>query len=274
MNNSKLSIFTKSVKSGMVKHSPEILTGLGIAGMITSTVLAVKATPKALKLIEQEKNRQNRDIREEAEKNGQTKCNQISELKPIDTIKTTWKCYVPAAVTGAVSIGCLVGASRVHLKRNALLATAYKLSENALTEYKEKVVETIGEKKEKVIKEKIHKDHLEKNPSNKGDIVVIGGGTSRCYDYHSGRRFMSSMDAINKAINNVNKRLLNDGYVSLNEFYNELGLDGTSLGGKMGWQYKGTLLELNHDSQIDDDGVPCLVVDFNMDPVYDFDKFF
>ena len=38
--------------SGVKKHSPEILVGIGITGMIGSTILAVKATPKALQLLE------------------------------------------------------------------------------------------------------------------------------------------------------------------------------------------------------------------------------
>ena len=43
-----LSKFVMDTKRMVYKHSPEILTGIGVAGMITSTILAVKATPKAL----------------------------------------------------------------------------------------------------------------------------------------------------------------------------------------------------------------------------------
>ena len=113
---------------------PAVASGkasFGIAGMITTTVLAVRSTPKALKLIEEKK-------KEEG----------VDKLTPAETVKTAWKCYIPAMVLGATSVGCLVGASRVSLRRNAALATAYKLSETALTEYREQVVETIGEKKE------------------------------------------------------------------------------------------------------------------------------
>ena len=74
------------LKTSIKKHSPEILTGIGIAGMITTTVMAVRATPKALILIEERK-----------EEIG------VNQLEAVDLIKTTWMCYVPAALTGTLS---------------------------------------------------------------------------------------------------------------------------------------------------------------------------
>ena len=53
MNKSSIKNALKSIQTTVSKHSPEILTGIGIAGMITTTVLAVRATPKALVLIEE-----------------------------------------------------------------------------------------------------------------------------------------------------------------------------------------------------------------------------
>lgn len=72
-----------------------------------------------------------------------------SDLKPLEVVKAAWKPYIPAAITGSLSVACLVGASRVNFKRNAALATAYTLSEKVLKDYKDSVVETIGEKKRK-----------------------------------------------------------------------------------------------------------------------------
>ncbi len=69
-----------------------------------------------------------------------------TDSEPKDIIKTAWPCYIPAAV-GAISVFCLIGASSTNLRRNAALATAYTLSESTLKEYQEKVVETIGEKR-------------------------------------------------------------------------------------------------------------------------------
>ena len=116
----------KDARKTLVKHRPEIRTGVGIAGMITTTVLAVRATPKGMQLI---------DGKEQEEQR---------ELTKLETVKAAWKPYMPAVVTGTLSTACLIGASSVSLKRNAALAAAYTLSDTAFREYKEKVVETIG----------------------------------------------------------------------------------------------------------------------------------
>ena len=115
MNKKRFSGVVRNVRASMKKHSPEILTGTGIAGMIVTTVMAVKATPKALILLEEKKDEYETDT-----------------LTPIEVIKTTWTCYIPSALIGGVSILCLIGASSVNLRRNAALATAYTLSETAL----------------------------------------------------------------------------------------------------------------------------------------------
>ena len=264
MQKTNLTKFFKSMKFTMIEHSPEILTGLGIAGMITTTVLAVKATPKALKVIDHEK----KIIEEET---GEP----VEKLKPIDTIKVAWKCYIPAAVTCAASAACLIGATSVNAKRNAVLATAYKLSESALTEYREKVVETIGEKKEKEIKDKVDKGRIERSPASKTEVIITGNGETCCYDYYSDRHFKSDREKIIRAMNEISRKLLIDGYVSLNDFYYEIGLKGTDYGDKMGWNTDTVrkLIEPRFSAQLDE-GVPCLVVDFEVPPKYDFNKFF
>lgn len=246
---------TKGIRTTVAKHSPEILTGIGIAGMISTVVLAVRATPKALDLIEEKK------IEED-----------LDELTPVETVKTAWKCYIPAAVTGTMSVVCLIGASSVSAKRNAALATAYTISESALREYKSKVVETIGEKKEKHIRDEIAKERVENNPVEKREIIVTGHGTTRCYDHHAGRYFYSDIDKLKKIQNEINDRLIKDGYISLNEFYYAIGLEGTEVGRRLGWRVEEGLLELDFSAVLDGEGNPCLAMDYNIIPKYDFDK--
>jgi hypothetical protein len=241
------------------KHSPEILTGIGTAGLITTTVLAVKATPKALKLIEEAKEEQN-----------------IDKLTAVDTVKTTWKCYIPAAATCIASVACIIGASSVSVRRNATLAAAYKLSESAFTEYREKVRETIGEKKEETVREALDKDRIEKNPVSKNEVIITGKGTTLCYDHHSGRYFESDIDRIKRAENSLNKEMIHDisGYVSLNDLYDEIGLERTPLGESMGWNTEKGLIDIHFGSQLTEDGRPCIVLDHINPPVYGYDKFY
>lgn len=259
MANIHLSQVIKDVGVVLRKHSPEILTGFGIAGMITTTALAVRATPKALILMEEAKQRK---IEE----------NEVGALTPVEVVKETWKCYLPAMATGVVSIACLVGASSVHIRRNAALATAYKLSETALTEYKEKVVETIGERKEKKIREEVAKDKLEKNPVTRQEIIITERGNTLCLDTLSKRYFKSDLNAIKKAENELNKELLHNMYISLNEFYDKLGLSHTSIGDDLGWNCDNGLVELDLSSLIAEDGTPCLVISYSVAPRYDYSK--
>ena len=273
MNKPNLSRFFRDVKVTMTNHSPEILTGIGIAGMISTTILAVKATPKALTLIENEKNRLNRKRMEEARDAGQRSYSEISKLTPVETIRTTWKCYIPSAAIGAMSIACLIGASSVSLKRNAALATAYKLSEAAFTEYKTKVVETIGEKKEQAVQEKIYKDHVDKNYATKSEVIVTGGGETLFMDYQTGRFFNSSIDKIDKVINQLNRQMTYnmEPYVSLNDFYDAVGLERVDLGKDMGWNVDKGLIDKRISPQIVDDK-PCIVLDFYPSPQYNYWK--
>ena len=257
MGKTNLATIVASTRQFVSKRSPEILTGIGIAGMISTAVLAVKATPKAMELIEEKK-------REEW----------LDKLSPIEMVKVSWKPYIPAIVTCVTSTACLIGASSVSAKRNAALATAYKLSETALTEYREKVIETIGEKKERTVRDKVAEERVKKNPVSKNEVIITGNGKTLCFDPISGRYFMCSIETIKRAENTLNKQMLHDisGYVSLNEFYDEIGLDHTSVGDDLGWNTD-QIIDIDFSSQLNDNGEPSVVLDYLVAPKYDFYKF-
>ena len=247
----------KSAGRVLTKYSPGILTGIGITGMIGATFMAVKATPKALYLIEAKK--------EESE---------VEELTPIETIKTCWTCYIPATLTTVLSAVCLIGASTVSAKRNAALATAYSISEAALREYQEKVVEVIGEKKEKAVRDAVAKNQIERDPVTKSEVVIIDSNSNTlCYEPLSGRYFKSTIDKIKKAEIKLDRQMIQEMYVSLNDFYWEIGLDETDLGDKMGWNLSKGYMDLSFSSQLADDGTPCAVIVYGIPPVYDYQNY-
>ena len=256
MNKPNVSKFAKSLRTTITKRSPEILTGIGIAGMLTTTVLAVRATPKAMQLINTERIESN-----------------VDELTVIETVKVAWKPYIPAIITGVLSTVCIISASSVNLRRNAAIATAYQISQTALTEYKEKVVETIGEKREQTVKDKVAKKNIDENPVSKNSVIITDKGNTLCYDITIGRYFKSDIEKIKKAVNEVNRRLVYDQYISLNDFYSELGLEHTELGDELGWNLDDGLLELDFSSQLTDDGTPCVVISYVVAPKYDYSKF-
>lgn len=262
MNKSTVTKLTKDFRTAISKHSPELLIGFGIAGMVTSIVLAVKATPRALELIE--------------EKRDELELGADEKLPVVETVKATWKCYIPTVTTCAVSAACLIGANSVNARRNAALATAYNLSTSALAEYKDKVIETVGEKKERVIREKVAEDKLKKEPSNKSQIIVTGDGSSRFYDDITKRRFISDIEKVKRIQNELNARMLEgEDYISLNDFYYELGLEAVNFGDDIGWTVRNGrsgMIKIDFSAHLDDDGVPCIVLEYAVAPTRGYDR--
>lgn len=253
MKKPNISKILSSIRTSAAKHSPEILMGIGIAGMVATSVMAVRATPKALRLIEDKKAETNEE-----------------KLTPIETVKTTWKCYLPAVITGGVSVACLIGANSVNTRRNAALATAYTLSESALKEYQEKVVETVGEKKEQSVRDAIAKDKLEQNPVTNREVIITDKGDTLCFDAVSGRYFKSDIEKLKKAVNELNRRMRDEMYISLNEFYYEIGLNSIGIGDELGWNIDNGYIEPSFSSQLAEDGTPCLVIGYHVEPRYDY----
>ena len=278
MGKQNLSKIARDVRVTVSKHSPEILLGIGIAGMITTTVLAVRSTPKALRLIDEKKHELETDT-----------------LTPADVVKTTWKCYIPAAVSGTASIACLIGSNSVNAKRNAALATAYKLSYSAFTQYKNKVIETSGEKKEKVVRDKVSEEQLKNNPVTNTEVIITGKGQTLFFEPLSSRYFYSSIEKIRRAENEINHRILTDPFdsgVTVNDFfeslfsggelnddfYEELGLTGTATGEMLGWNLNIGMLDIYLSYQggeegSDHEGEPCAVINYNIPPSYDTKRY-
>lgn len=269
MNKLSLPNLAKTIQLTVSKHQPEILTGIGIAGLITTTVLAVRATPKALSILDDAVAEKNEYSKEQPRIDDLPKALSVKE-----TVALTWKCYIPAAVTGALSVACLVGASSVNARRNAALAAAYTLSENTLKEYQEKVIETIGEKKEQVVRDAVAKDKIEKDPVSNKEVIVTGNGDVLCYDCVSGRYFESTADKLRKVENTLNRRMRDEMYVSLNDFYSEIGLDPIKVGNDLGWNIDRGEIDISFSAQVADNDQPCLVVDYTIAPQYGFAKLF
>ena len=257
MSKIRLAPIAKSLQRVMKKHGAEILTGLGIAGMITGTILAVKDTPKALELIEEKKNEED-----------------LEELTPVETIKTVWKCYIPAALTIASGAACIIGGNTMNRRRLIALTAAYSLSESTLKEYKDKVLEHVGEKEERVIHEAINQERLVKNPYKREEVIFTRYGNKLFFDSYSGRYFESDKNYLERVQNFLNDRLNSHKPVSLNDFYEEIGLEDIKIGDYVGWDRSSTgLIDLRFDSKLLDDGTPCAVLDHFTDPVYDFDSY-
>lgn len=234
------------------KHSPEILTGLGLVTIASSVVLAVKATPKALWVIEHE---------------------EIEQAHPLSTkekVKVAGKLYIPAAAAFVAGSACIIGASSIHLHRNAALAAAASLTDATFKSYREVVSEKIGEEAEKDIHKEVAAKKMEEHtPETKIINLPHGDDTTWCYDPLVDRYFWSTRNVIENAVNVFNRQMRYDMRLSVNEWFDMLGLDHADLADDLGWDIDTNgYLELTYDSRLDKTGKPAMVLVYTNPPKY------
>lgn len=254
----KLNAFIKSTKKTLIKHSPEILHGLAIAGAITGAVLMVPSTVKALDLIEEEKRTQAAE--ENIDKDE-------VELTKKEIIKTAWKCYIPSALLLATSTACIIMGDKTTAKRTTALATAYKLSEVALQDYKDAVVETIGEEKARVVKEKAAQKKVDRVKNE--EVYILGDGKVWFFEPISYRYFQSEVADVKNAIATLNYRMTSgmEETITLKEFYDEIGLKYSIDTPDIGWGlYKEGLIKIDFVATTMENGNPCLMLDYETQP--------
>lgn len=251
-----MSLKTNGLTQYLSNHRSGILIGIGIGMNIVAFIKIAKDTPKAIKLIEQKK---------EEEK--------VEVLTKIDTVKTIAKIYIPSISLFTCSIACIIAGYSDSVKKYAALSAAYKLSETAFSEYRESVIDTVGEKKERLVKDRQAERQLESVSNRNNEVFVTEKGNTLCFDQLSSRFFKSDIDLIKKAVNNLNSQMINENYISLNDFYDEIGLPHTTIGEQIGWcVYKTGIIDIYFSSQIHEDQ-PCIVVEYSNPPIHDFMKF-
>lgn len=249
-----IELFFKQAKKLVVDNTPLILTYLSVAGVVSTAVLAAKATPKAIESYEH-----------------------AVKIKPgsltnKEIVEVTWKHYVPAASSGILTIGCIVASNHISSKRNAALVTVYSLAESALKEYQAKVKEQLGDAKAQKIKDDISKDHMLDTPMATSQVFITGLGEQLCYDSYTGRYFKSDIETIRRAQNDINAKIFRDMYASHNDFYTLIGLEKTSFGEEIGWTTEDQL-DIEFTSHLATDGRPCLCIEYRTEPVRGYYKF-
>jgi hypothetical protein len=255
----KLGILAKRFGKVAADNSPAILTGLGVTGTLTAVFLTGKATFKAAEIIS------------EAEANREYEGEPDLELK--DKVELVWKYYVPAAGTTLLAIACMVAANHVGVRRAAALASAYNIAQRGFDEYKDKVVEKLGEQKEQKLRDELAQDRVTKNPPSKSTMIVTGTGEHLCKDEWSGRYFECEIETIKAAVNDINFQIIHQDYASLSDFYDLLQLPHTSQSDEMGWNNE-KKLEVDYSYTSDDKGRPCLAFSFNVVPVRGYCHYF
>lgn len=231
----------------LADNSPTILTVFGAAGLIVTVGLTVKATIKATKTVEA-----HQDEIDKMEK----PCYRAAEIASL-----TWKYYIPVVVTGGASLGCIIGANSINLKRNAALLAAYVATEDKLkaSEFGKDIFKLNPEGKE-------NKDTP--NTKANGQPLIVNGGEFICKDEWSGRFFKTSLGKLHEVEVKLNKWLIAECRVSLNELYRELGLDELPIGDTHGWRMEDAdQFSLDIDAEIDDQYGPVMVLSYRPKPI-------
>ena len=267
-------ILAKS-KSFLKRQSPTILTCIGAVGVVATAVLAVKATPKAMELIEEEIEKTNDNLRAEAYEAGSPSCAQISKLEPIEVVKVAWKPYIPAVITGTATIACIFGANVLNQRQQAALTSAYIFLEQSYKEYKKKVEETLGEEKALDIEKAIVKERFTEE-----EMIPIPENEEKClfYEEHYGKFFERTMLEVRDAEYQLNRKLMKEGEASLNDFMALLDLPELEYGNTLGWSqedgfdfYNYTWIEFEHVLLNVADDLECYMIKMLLPPSEGFD---
>ena len=244
-----------STKFFIFKHSPEILTGISILGVATTTVLTINATSHATQILN--------DLREQNPEISQDEFRKKA-IKPLVCE------YAPVLICAGATITCIVCANIIQSKRLAALASSYVLTNTKFDEYKEAVAAKLGNKKADELKGTLNEKLLSKNPPEEQKIVVLEDGSDTLiYDANSGRYFRSSIERLRRIEADMNRLLLADDWVSMNDIYEQLKLDPIDLGNLMGFDTaNGDTIIFDFGATITDDEKPCIVLNINPHPKY------
>ena len=244
--------FLRHSKVFINRNASTILTVVGGIGVVVTTVMAVKATPKALALLEQAKEEKGED------------------LSAFETVKVAGPAYVPAVVVGSSTIACIFGANALNKKQQAALMSAYALLDSSYKDYKKKVEELYGEDADANVRSELAKDNY--------DGTVVEDGKRLFYDEFSERYFESTTEKVLQAEYDINRIISVDGGAFLNEFYEALDIPTIEYGDYMGWSacemyeygYGDSWLDFGHRKVVLEDGLECCIISFSHDPSYDF----
>ncbi len=245
-----------------------VLSCIGAVGVITTVVMAVKATPKALLLIDEEKRCRSKEHFDED-------LNEWvgSPISKGELIGLVWKCYIPATLVGLSTIACIFGAATLNKRNQASLVSAYALLNQSYQQYRNAAKTVYGEDADEKIKIETAKNvyvsaggcHIY-DPESESEEILF-------YDTFCQRYFTSTMSSVINAQYHINRNFALRGWSDINELYNFLGLEEHRGGDLIGWsademmesgltpwvEFENRLVEMN-------DGLECYLISTLYEP--------
>lgn len=246
------------------KHSSTILTVVGAGGVIATSVLAVKATPKAMELIEEEKESR-KEYKTILSDNEPYETVIMPELTKLEIVKIAWKPYIPAVITGVSTIACIFGANVLNKRQQASLMSAYAVLDNSYREFVAKAKELYDEHADTKIRQEIAKSKLDED-------IQVSEDKELFWDYQSLRFFESTFDEVKHAEKVFNENYVKSGFACLNDYYELLGLEPVDYGYQIGWNSDLQVpdLEFIYEKTVLDDGLECWIITMPCPPSTDY----
>ena len=215
---------------------------------MATTVMAVKATPKAMAVVQKAK-----------EEKGE-------ELTNFETFKAVAPIYIPTALVGVSTIACIFGANVLNKRQQAGLMSAYALLDNSYKDYKKKVVELYGKEGHEEVRNEVAKDRY------KEVDIVVSKDKELFYDEFTNQYFESTIEDVQKAEYYVNREIQMSGEVALVDFYKLLDVDYDD-GGFTGWSEGGNMarywqswVDFDHTKVELEDGLECTIITMRSEP--------
>jgi hypothetical protein len=255
------------VGTGLKRSSPTILTSIGAAGVVATSIFAVKATPPALDALEKEYYRR-------WEKNAETDIRNVPEpLTPFETFKVAWRFYVPTVAIGSATIACIFGANVLNKKQQASIASVYAMLDQSYKQYRNAANEYYGPDADANIKAQMAKSTYVSHDGYRVYNPDLDEASENVffYDLYSERFFEAKMAAVINAIYHLNRNWQLKGESTVNEFYKFLGIDEIPGGDEIGWAdefaEQGFMwIDFNIDKTEIDETMECFVISPVIEP--------
>lgn len=252
MNKIKAHLYRELKRNGST-----ILSCIAGIGVISTAVLAAKATPKALELIDQA----------EYEKG--------EKLTKLETINVAGLCFVPSVLSGLATITCIFGANYVNKKHQAALISAYTLLDRKFKDFRHGVQMEYGtcDDNGKDIEAKVYRHTMDAKDVRKPieDEILV-------YDIFNRRYFNTTLQKLKDVELAINKQLHTEDYVCVNDIYKMLGEELIDTGIAFGWSTQAnfeisweTWITFELEKTVLDDGLEVYMMTYSTEPYLEYD---
>lgn len=267
------------------KHSPAILIGVGVVGVVTSTVMACKATLKVNEILEE--NKKNVEaIHHCAEDQELIESGRYTEKDVKKDLTIAYaqtgvklvKLYGPAVAVGGLSIASILASYKILNARNVAISAAYTVVDKSFKDYRNRVKERFGEKVDRELKYNIKAKTIETLEVNENgeevtetkniEVSVLDQYSEFARYFDEGSKYWSKSAEYNLTFLRqrekwANEKLQADGFLYLNEVYECLGIPKTKAGQQVGWVY-------SKDNAVGDNFVSFGIYDLYKESARDF----